>query len=417
MNIWILNQYALPGNAAGGTRHAVLAKYLQRRGHIVTVFAANMRHTGGKAFAGTVALRQGRAVTEQLDGVFWRFVPIRGYHSPLTRFLSMRSYRTQALLAANGLTPPDVIVGSCVHPYAVDAARRLARRYRVPFVYEIRDIWPASLLDVGALSRWNPIYWQLRQLELLAFRQAQGVIGVCPGMQDYAAQHGVAATRFLYAPNGIDPELFSAASPAQDARPFVVSYLGSQGPVNGLLTLVEAARRLQGQPLEVPLRIRLVGDGTDRLHLQQQATAWGLQNIEFLAPVAKSEAVALCQSSQAFVYCHRPMPVVARYGVSANKIFDYLAAARPIVFSCNSLNDPVCDAEAGVSVPAGNSAALAEAIVKLSRLPLKERRRLGANGRNYVLTHHNLASIAAKWEVFLQERVQETGGSRLRKAA
>jgi glycosyltransferase involved in cell wall biosynthesis len=410
MNIWILNQYALPGNAAGGTRHAVLAKYLQRRGHSVTIFAANMRHTGGKAFAGAVVSRRVGAVTELLDGVYWRFVPIRGYHSPLTRFLSMRSYRTQAIVAADGLATPDVIVGSCVHPYAVDAARCLAQRYQVPFVYEIRDIWPASLLDVGALSRWNPIYWQLRQLELRAFRQAQGVIGVCPGMKDYAAQHGVEASRFLYAPNGIDPEVFSAANPAQAAQPFVVSYLGSQGPVNGLMTLVEAARRLQDKQLNVPLRIRLVGDGTDRPRLQRQVAEWGLRNVEFLAPVAKSEVVALCQSSQAFVYCHRPMPVVAKYGVSANKIFDYLAAARPIVFSCNSLNDPVRDAEAGISVPAGDAGSLAEAIARISMLPLRERQRLGANGRAYVLNHHNLASIAEQWESFLRERVSDEGG-------
>ncbi len=403
MNIWILNQHALPEGAAGGTRHAVLAKYLHRRGHSVTIFASDLRHTGGKAISGRTTVDGMQRESPGKRSVAWRFVEVGGYTSAFTRLLSMRRFRSRAIAASEGLPRPDVVIGSCVHPYAVDAGRRLARRHRVPFVYEIRDIWPASLVDVGALTRWNPIYWEFRKLELRAFRNAQGVIGVCPGMKGYATQHDLPAGRFLYAPNGIDPEVYSEPGPPRDSNPFIVSYLGSQGPVNGLMTLVEAARRLQERSVGDSLRIRLVGDGTERTRLQRQAAEWDLRNIEFHDSVAKSEVVTMCQESDAFVYCHRSMPVVARYGVSANKIFDYLAAARPVVFSCDSLNDPVRDAEAGLSVPAGDAGLLADAMEEISRLPLQERQRLGTNGRAYVLKHHNLELIAEQCESFLYE--------------
>lgn len=416
MNIWIFNQHALPGDAAGGTRHAVLAKYLQRLGHSLTIFAADIRHTGGKAFAGSGRTRPDVPSTKVIDHVNWRFVPVRSYHSPLTRVLSMRSYRSSAIAATSGLATPDVIIGSCVHPYAVDAAIRVSRRHQVPFVYEIRDIWPASLRDIGVLSCWNPIYWKFRQLEVRGFSHAQGVIGVCPGMQQYAADHGVSPECFLYAPNGIDPEVFPEIVPLQDSRLFTVTYLGSQGPVNGLMTLVEAAQKLQQQSLSIPLRIRLIGDGAEGPRLKQEVAKRGLRNIEFVPPVVKSEVVRWCQMSDAFVYVHRPMPIVARYGVSANKIFDYLAAARPVVFSCDSFNNPVRDANAGYSVPAGDALALAAAIARISQVPVPVRQRFGANGRAYVLKHHNLERIAGQWDVFLRWIVAQSGGTSRRVA-
>jgi len=418
MRIWFLNHYAVPGRGSGGTRHAVLAKYLQRRGHKVTIFAADVTHAGGKAVGGQADPRDGQrecdgsspqdhssipAIREVIDGVQWCFVRVRRYRTAVERLLNMRSYRTNVCRSTDGLDSPDVIVGSCVHPYAVDAALRLAHRLRVPFVYEIRDIWPASLADVGALSRWNPLYLHFRQLEIRAFRHAAGVVGVCPGMQRYAAQHGVPADRFLYVPNGIDPELHVDIAPPRAAHPPVITYLGSQGPVNGLMTLVEAAALLHRERGDLSPRIRLIGDGTERPKLQQRAAELGLPNIEFLDPVPKAQVAAVCQASDAFVYCHRSMPVVAEYGVSANKIFDYLAAARPVVFSCTSWNDPVREAGAGFSVPAGQPGPLADAIARVCELSPDERWRLGNNGRKHVLAQHNLARLAASLEMFLMK--------------
>jgi glycosyltransferase involved in cell wall biosynthesis len=400
----------------------VLAKYLQRRGHELTIFAAGVTHAGGKVVGGPAGFAprgadDKSAIQEVIDGVAWRFVRVRPYHTAVQRVLSMRSYRTNVCRSIGGLATPDVIVGSCVHPYAVDAALRLARRLHVPFVYEIRDIWPESLADVGALSRWNPVYWHFRQLELRAFRHADGVVGVCPGMQRYAAQHGVPAERFLYLPNGIDPELHADVAPPRATDAPVVTYLGSQGPVNGLMTLVEAAAVLQRERGILSPRIRLIGDGTERPKLQQRAAELGLANIEFLDPVPKARVAEVCQASDAFVYCHRYMPVVAKYGVSANKIFDYLAAARPVVFSCTSWNDPVREAGAGFSVPAGQSAPLAEAIARVCDLAPVERWRLGMNGRKHVLEQHNLALLAEKLETFLERIAGSRSPAVLRHAA
>jgi glycosyltransferase involved in cell wall biosynthesis len=417
MNIWFLNHHAVPGRGSGGTRHAVLAKYLHRRGHDVTIFAADVTHAGGKAVGGAANRSDGLYAHERIDGVVWRFIRVRAYRNAVQRVLSMRSYRANVVRSTDGLPKPDVIVGSCVHPYAVDAALRLARRMQVPFVYEIRDIWPASLADVGALPRWHPLYWHFRQLEVRAFRHADGVVGVCPGMGLYAAEHGVPSDRFLYLPNGIDPELHAEVTPPRSTETPVVTYLGSQGPVNGLMTLVDAAAVLQRNRGGSSPRIRLIGDGTEQPRLRQRAAELGLTNIEFLAPVPKAQVAAVCQASDAFVYCHRYMPVVAKYGVSANKIFDYLAAARPVVFSCSSWNDPVQEADAGLSVPASQADELADAIARICDLTGEERWRLGLNGRNHVLTHHNLALMAESLESFLERIAKSNAANTQRRAA
>jgi len=326
----------------------------------------------------------------------------------------MRSYRANVCRSTPGLERPDVVIGSCVHPYAVDAARRLAGRYGARFVYEIRDIWPESLLDVGGLTRWNPIYWDFRRIELRAFRSADGVIVLFPGMDAYVGAHGVHRDRVCYLPNGIDPELYGPVQDPPDSMPFVLSYFGAQGPPNGLRTAIEAAARLPSESHNDVL-IRLVGDGAQKKSLMELAATMRLRNVEFRDPVPKPELTPLAKASHAFLYCHAPMPVVERCGVSANKLFDYLMHARPILFSCRSYNNPVKEAQAGVSVPPGDPEALARAVMQIRNMSPEQRKQMGRNGRRYALKHHDLSQLAGRLEQFLDGLVNGTTSSLARR--
>ncbi len=400
MNIWMLNHYATPERHGLSSRHAVLARHLQGRGHRVTVFASAIAHRANRP-AATIPLPDGVLYKEELiESVRWRFVRTRPYSNTWQRLRNMHSFRTNVCRATAGLKRPDVIIGSCVHPYAVDAARRLAKRYRCKFVYEIRDIWPESLLDLGAITRWNPVYWDLRRIEKLAFRSADGVIVLFPGMQAYTDRHGVSRDRLCYLPNGIDPALYRSVQSPPKSNPFVVSFLGTHGPANGLDTVVQVAARLQSES-RGDILIRLVGDGTRKDACMKMAQKLRLDNIEFREPVPKNELGPLAQASHAFLFCPTPRAAVERYGISPNKLFDYLVNARPIIFSCRSFNNPVEEARAGISVPPGDPDALARAIVELRDMPLEQRERMGINGRRYALEHHDLAKLAGRLEDFL----------------
>ncbi len=417
MRIWIINHYASPAPRAAGARHAMLSRHLHALGHDVTVLASSGSHTGGRQLNGP-ELPAGRAFFDEIvEGVQWRFVRTTGYHNAAERFFNMRSFRRNVCRHVDDLPRPGVIIGSCVHPYAVDAAIRLSRRFGVPFVYEIRDIWPESLVDVGALTKWHPIYWEFRRLELRAFRHAAGVIVLFPGMGEYLRQHGIAEERSCYIPNGIDGN-FAPVLPLADNGKFTLSYFGAHGPVNGLMTMVEAAAHLARSPWGKDVRLRLVGDGTEKPRLQRRAEELGLTNVEFFDPVPKNELPTFVADTAAFVYCQRRMPVIEKYGFSPNKLSEYMSYHRPIVFSCRSYNNPVEEAGAGFSVEPEDPRALAEAILRLCDLSPAERWTMGANARRYALEHHDLGMLSLRLGEFLERiaGLAHSHGDRLRAA-
>ncbi len=406
MRIWILNHYAVPLDGAGGTRHATLARYLQQRGHEVTIFASATPHGQARAFD----LPDGDLYVDRMyEGVRFRFVRTTPYRNTVQRFVNMLSYRQSVCRATADLPAPEVIIGSCVHLHAADAGLRLARCFGVPFVFEVRDVWPESLVDVGALSTRHPIYWYLRHIERNLYRHADRVIALFPGMVGYLEQHGIPREHIWQIPNGIDTTLYAAIdSPPPAANRFVVSFLGSHGPANGLGTVIEAAKLLQAHPQGAGIEVRLVGDGPQKVMLQQSAEAAGLQNVAFHPPVAKTELTRHFSQSHAFIFILRDMPVLARYGVSANKLFDYLYAGRPTIFACRSLNNPVEEAQSGISIPPEDPHALAQAILQLRDLTEAERVAMGERGRAWVIEHHDMRRLALKLENHLLELLGAT---------
>ena len=415
MHLWILNHYACFRHGTGLTSHAVLAHYLRQLGHEPVIFPAAY----AQVHAPAEELAPGQTFVDRFDeGVRFRFVRSRPYRGSLGRMLNMRSYASNVLRATEGLSRPDVVIGSLAHPLAVEAAYHLARRYHARFVYEIRDIWPQSIVDLGSLSRRHPLCWYFDRLERRAFRRADAVMSVLPGIADYAAGHGVSADRVAYVPNGIDPALFPEPADPPTDGPFIISCFGRFGSGNDMETIIAAADRLRLSAAGSRIRIRLVGDGPSKAALQRRAAEAGLTNVEFRGLVEKPELARLSCNSHAFVHAHRRMSVVERYGMSVNKVFGFMAAARPVVFACRSSYDPIQEARAGVTVEPEDPAALAEAMIWLSRRTHAERTAMGLRARQYALEHHDLSKIARRLETFLDRLVtKQTPSWTARRAA
>lgn len=388
--VWI-NHHAVPERGASGTRHAVLARFLAEIGHEVTIVASALPD-GRRA---TVTLPDGAGCHDEFEGpVRFRYVRTGPYSSLPGRLRSMTEFRAEVLRCPWNDVRPDVVIGSCVHLHAADAGRRLARSLGVPFVFEVRDLWPDTLVDIGAMSRLHPIYIYLKYIELRLYRDASAVITLLPGMASYLQGHGIPEGRIWYIPNGVDTDLFPDPSPPPSDGPFTVSYFGAHGPANGLDTVVRAAALLKARG--EPVRFRLVGDGNRKPALRDLAASLGLDNVAFLDPVPKRDLAPLAAESHAFVFHLTDMAVLRRYGISANKLFDYLLAARPVIFACASANNPVAEAGAGVSVPPEDPEALADAVASLVRTPEAERMAMGLRGRAWVREHHDLRRLAGR---------------------
>ncbi len=418
MRVLILNHYADAPDRPTGTRHYTLARAVVRHGGEVTIFASAFDHGLGR----DTRLDLGRLTrSRKFEGVrfVWlRTIPYRG--NTWRRMANMVSYAVMAVLADIGRPRPDVVVGSTVHPFAPLAAWVIAKRRGVPFMYEIRDLWPQTLIDIGAMRSGSVGSRLLYAIEGFLTRNADIVIALLPGIPEYLEERGLPSHHVRYLPNGADFSLTDAVIPQPDAADpvrrvlddiagyhasgdIVFAYVGSHGRVNRLDIVIRAAKEAVDLGSR-PFRLLFVGDGPEKVDLERLAAELSLTNVHFVDPVPKARVPLLLAAIDVGVV-HATYTPVYRYGISFNKVFDYMAARRPIAFACTAVNDPVKASGGGLSVPPDDPRALAEAFVKLAAMPASRRKKMGAAGRAFVEREHDMQQIGDRFVEIIGESI------------
>lgn len=399
-NIWILNHYAVSPDMPGGTRHYDLSKELVKKGHVVTIFTSGFDYNTKKY----IKIRpKERVKIEDYNGV--RFVwlnTVPYYNNDWRRVLNMISYGVRVLGAGNSLEKPDVVIGSSVHPFAVLAGWWLAKKYKAKFIFEVRDLWPQTLIDMKAIRASSLIARMLYTWEKFMYKKAKKIIVLLPKAKEYIKKHGIDDQKIIWIPNGVDlerfdsPELLDKSSEVAKAfvkykNKFKVVYTGAHGPANGLEVVIDAAYLLFKKSIEV--HFFLIGDGTERKNLIQKARQKNIDNITFIDPVPKSQIPSILQQSDLLLICLKRLGVY-KYGISMNKMYDYLASEKPIIMSSDIDDNVIKSAKAGIVVEPENPEALAEGVIKIKKMSQKERQQFGNNGRSYVEKYHNIKELA-----------------------
>lgn len=389
MNIWIVNHYFVPPKQAGGTRHYSLARYLVEQGHQVQIIAANFNH-----YTKTYIEASDNPVNTSIDGIDVLWLPTPSYQANTTvgRLRNMLSFAKSCRRHARNHArfQPDVIIGSSPHLFAALAANRLAKHYRVPFVLEVRDLWPESLVVLSKVSRYHPAIIAFKALEIYLYRQAAQIITLLPNAKDYFARYGVANDKVQCIPNFFDPTLFASQPPSSENASFTLMYVGSHGLANNLDLLVDAAKELEQQHPDSNIKIQLIGDGPEKARLQQKAA--GLRCIEFCPAVAKSQVPSCLAAADACVLLLFDSDLY-RWGMSANKLFDYMASAKPIILIGQSANNPIAELQSGVHIAEQNPKLLADAIATLATTSKTELAAMGQRNRQYASEHHQLPVV------------------------
>ena len=408
-DVWLVNHYADAPDQANGTRHFDLGRRIVGRGDRVTIFASGFSHvTGRRQRLGRWQLYRTQAF-EGVRFVWLRTTPYRG--NGARRQINMLSFALVFLVVQSRLSRPDAIVGSTVHPFAAFAAWLASRLRRASFLYEIRDLWPQTLVDMGALRLGSPGERLLRWIEAFLVRRAVVVITLLPGVQRYLIERGLPADHVLYIPNGVDLEAFDRAASlpiagtgssaavrcmaAIDAMRaegrLVFAYVGAFGLVNGLSTIAEAARIAEARS-PGSIGVLLIGDGPERERIAAEIA--GLEAVRLCAPVPKAEIPTIMSAIDVGIV-HATSTPTYRFGISFNKLFEYIAAGRPVVFACTSGNDPVAATHAGVSIPPLDAGRMADAFLGLVASTPVERRAMGEAGRAYVAEGHDIERLAS----------------------
>jgi len=404
--VWIFNHYADAPDRAGG-RHFALGLQLVAHGLDVTIFAAGFDHlTQQEARATGFRLSKTRSF-RGVRFVWLRTVPYRGNN--WRRIANMLSYSVMVVLAQIGRAKPEVIIGSSVHPLAALAAWFVARLRGARFAFEIRDLWPQTLVDLGAVSARSPTARALWALESFLVREADAVIGLVPGTRAYLGERRLPTHHVYYLPNGVDLNetgrardsshpivraMLEEIARRRTAGEFVLIYLGSHGRVNRLDVVLEALQ-LANRRSRRPIGLILVGDGPEKARLRRLARRSAIDRVSFKDPVPKYSVPTILAAVDAGVI-HTTRTSVYRYGISFNKLFDYLAAGKPVVFACETAYDPVRRSGAGLVVAPDDPDAMAAAFVDLSSRSRDELRSMGAAGRSLVEREHDMRRLGKR---------------------
>jgi len=406
-SLWFLNHYAAKPDVPGGTRHFDLGRELVKRGYDVTILASSFHHMEHRQ----AHLAKGETwKVEEVEGmkfVWLRTFPYQG--NDWRRAVNMLSYMTLSYLVGRRLprlderlSPPDVVIGSSVHLLAVLAAYFLARYFRAHFVMEVRDLWPRTLIDMGAFSERHVLVRLLASLEKFLYRRAERIIVLLPKAGDYIAGLGIDAGKVHWIPNGVDLAQFSVLKECVSTNdPFTVMYVGAHGRANGLDVVLDAAGEVQRRGYE-NVRFVLVGEGPEKPRLRAYSRELGLLNTEFREPVAKANIAMVLAESSALVLVLEDVAVF-KYGISSNKLFDYLASGKPVLFACCTSNNVVDEAQCGLSVPPEDAQALADAVIRLYEMTPGERKAMGERGRQYVEQYHDWAVLADRFQWCVEE--------------
>ncbi len=407
MNVWFINHYATSPYSAGGNRPFSLCKELAARGHQVVLICCTFNHQTRRDEFPDKTWTYG---TQDIDGV--RFVWIDGpaYEvNDLHRVENMITFTRRVLRLADTdgrLLPPDVVLGSTPHLLTPWAAARVADAYGVPYVLEVRDIWPASIVDIHGMHRANPVVLGLAQLERSVSTRASQIVSVLPGGVDHLVELGVDPDRVTWIPNGVDFTLMPPPTDAPGREPLTLMYAGAHGLANGLGVLIAAAALLEAGDARGRIRWVFIGNGPEKHALIAQAERLELTNVVFEETIPKSAIYTRLADADAFVANVRD-EALYRFGVSLNKFFDYMAVARPTIVGMDSPWNPFASNGAGITVRPDDPQAFADGVLELLAMSPTERAEMGARGRAFVQEGHDFHVLGGKLEQVLQRATEQ----------
>lgn len=400
MRIWIMNHYAAPPTMAGGTRHYNFAKQLIQRGHDVTLIAANYNHFSHTYIKSTVPFGE----QDHTYDVPFVWIPTSSYQgNTFSRMKNMLEYSFRALRTKYlSKKKPDIIIGSSPHLFAAFSASLLAKRYKVPFILEIRDLWPESLIDLGRISKQHPLILVMKRIEKHLYQRADRIISLLPSANEYLVNHGVQANNILWLPNAVDTDAVPANLSLKKQDKFTFIYAGAHGLANDLDTVLYAAKILEKEGHAKHIQICLIGDGPEKIRLKKLAAELNISMVTFYDAVAKSEIYHTLNQADAFLMLLKKSPVF-RFGISPNKLFDYLLMGRPVLFGVETPFNPIEQMNAGITVPPSCPDSLAAAMYKLSSLPREELVNMGLRGKEFVLQNHHLQKLTDSLENMMMD--------------
>lgn len=401
MNILYIEHYAGSISMGMEFRPYYMAREWQKAGHQVLIMAADYSHLRTKQPEIT-----GNFCLKNVDGADYQFVKTGTYEgNGAKRAMTMFRFTGSLWLRAGRLArefKPDAVITSSTYPLDAYAGYRIARKAKARYIHEAHDVWPETLIELGGMSRNHPFIRLLDRAEKYAYRKADKVVSLLPGVLSHMMEQGMQSEdKFEYIPNGVVMDDWENPAEPGDTHKelfnrlhregkFVVEYLGGHALSNALDQLLDAAKTAKD------VSFVLVGKGVEKERLQKRAVDEGIDNLYFLPPVPKNQVPKVLQEADALYIgaAHSPL---YKFGVSMNKLYDYMMSGKPVLNGVVASNNEVEEAKCGLSFDSSKPEEIAEAVTKMKGMSEEERNSLGQNGKKWVMENCDYTKLAEKF--------------------
>ena len=403
MNILLINHYA--GSLYHGMEYRTyyMAREWVRAGHKVLVVAADQSHVRSKQ----IEIPKNKShLYEKIDGIEYLWLKTTKYSkNGVKRAINIFSFIIQLFRFSKIISrciEPDVVIASSTYPLDIFPARYIAKMTEAKLVYEIHDLWPLSPIQLGPMSEYHPFILLVQFAENYCYKYSDAVISILPKVAEHVKEHGLALNKLHIVENGIcldeweNPEEISESLSRtleeKNNGCFSILYTGQHGIANALTNFVKAAYILKKEKIV----FYLAGKGPEKQNLIELAKRLKLDNLYFLDNLPKSLIASLLSKVDCLYIGLQKQPLF-KYGISPNKLIDYMMSGKPIIQAIEAGNDMVKDAGCGISVPAENPEALSEAIVKMMNMSKSDREKMGKRGQDYVKKNHDYKVLGKKF--------------------
>jgi glycosyltransferase involved in cell wall biosynthesis len=395
MKILLIDHYAGSADLGMEFRPYYLSKEWVKLGHEVLIVGGSFSH---------LRTTQPKPGIQIIDGINYFWVRTNIYKgNGLGRVLSMILFVLKLYFKCKKLIinyRPEVIISSSTYPIDIFPAHRMAIKAKSKLIFEVHDLWPLSLIELGGHSKYNPLILIFQAAENYAYKYCDEVVSILPLAKEHMVNHGLKPDKFNHIPNGITLDVWENPKQLPEVHQnlinklrisgkFLIGFTGTHGIANSLSSIINACTMLHGQNVV----LILVGSGVEKKRLSLLVEKSNISNIYFLDPINKHAVPTFLKQMDALFIGLKNEPLF-RFGISPNKIFDYMMAAKPIIQAINAGNNIINEANCGLSVESENSVAIADAILKLKSMSEYERNKLGQNGQKYVNQFHSYNVLA-----------------------
>ncbi len=404
MNILLINHYA--GSIYHGMEYRTyyLAKEWVRAGHKVLIAASDQSHVRNTKI---IIPKNKSYLYENIDGIDYLWLKTTKYSkNGVKRAINIFSfiaqlYRFSRIISKEFL--PNIVIASSTYPLDIFPAHHIAEITKAKLIYEIHDLWPLSPIQLGNMPNYHPFIMLLQYAENYCYKYCDAVVSMLPKVEKHVKEHGLDLRKLHIVENGICIDDWSNCGETPDKiskeiikqkqnSNFTIAYVGQHGIANALTNFIKATDILKNEKVS----FFLVGKGPEKENLVKLAKDLQLKNIFFFDNVPKTSIPSLLPKFDSLYIGLQKQPLFL-YGISPNKLMDYMMSGKPIIQAIEAGNDMVRDSSCGISVSAEDSKALAEAIRQMTEIPESKREEMGKKGQEYVKKYHDYKVLGKKF--------------------